>query len=490
MPKQRWILALLLSSFAVATTAQSGKPAAPVRSQNLPITTSSPQARRSFERAMRNFEEYRLNDTVQDLRVATKADPNFAQALILIAHLSRDPGEQRMARKKAEQLAPRVTPGEQLLIKWMAGSLENNNLQAIAAMNDLLAEYPKDRRLAFMAGGWLNSQQRFELAATVLERALALDPDYPAALNNIAYAYAYVGNFDKAFAAMDRYVALQPDEPNSHDSYGEILRMAGKFDGALEQYRMSVRLDPNFGSEVGIADTYALMGREQDARDEYGRAIVFAGTMSNKIQYELQSATTWIRENNRKQAEKSLLEVAKHAHAAGLANYEAEAHRMLAMYEPDLKSAMKQLQAAQQVLQEPHDLSPSVRDEELATILRVEVLRAADGGDLQSATTAVNQLQTMAEKSSSQMIQLCYHGASGALLMAQSKPGNAIADLEEDSNDPLSMRLLWKAYTATGASSQAQAMATRLAALNVPTVEQALVVPQFRATLLSQAGQP
>jgi len=33
-------------------------------------------------------------------------------------------------------------------------------------------------------------------------------------------------------------------------------------------------------------------------------------------------------------------------------------------------------------------------------------------------------------------------------------------------------------------------LAVKLAALNLPTVEQALVVPQFRVSLISQAGQP
>jgi hypothetical protein len=74
--------------------------------------------------------------------------------------------------------------------------------------------------------------------------------------------------------------------------------------------------------------------------------------------------------------------------------------------------------------------------------------------------------------------------------MAQEKYGDAISHLEEDTNDPLSMRLLWRAYTGAGAGSQAKAVAAKLAALNLPTVEQALVVPQFRATLVSQAGQP
>jgi tetratricopeptide (TPR) repeat protein len=266
--------------------------------------------------------------------------------------------------------------------------------------------------------------------------------------------------------------------------------MAGKFDAALEQYRQSVHIDPNFGSEVGIADTYALMGREQDAREEYARAIVFAGTQSDKVQYELQSAVTWIRDNNRKQAEKALAEVARHAHAAELARLEAEAYRVLALYEPDLKSAMGYLQSGQQVLHEAHVLSASDRDEEQARILRVRAIRSAEAGDLQSATEAVSRLEGMAGKSRSQVVQLCYHGAAGALLSAQGKSAEAVTHLEEDSADPISMRLLWKAYSNVGASAQAQALAAKLAAWNVPSVEQALVVPQFRSTLVSRMGRP
>ena len=439
---------------------------------------------------MRNFEDYRLNESLQHLREAAKADPKFAQAFILIAKISKDPAEQSAARRRAKSLASEVSPGEQLLIRWLAGAQEDDYLPAIAAMNDLLAMFPDDHRLAFLAGDWLTLQERYDQATVVLQHALALFPDYPAVLNDLAYTYAYAGDFDKAFAAMERYAALEPDEPNPHDSYGEILRMAGKFDAALEQYRMSVRIDPNFGSEVGIADTYALMGREQDAREEYDRAIVFAGTRSDKIQYELQLAATWIRENNRKQAEKALGDVAKHAHAAGLAFYDAEAQRILAMYEPDLKFAMKHLQLAQQVLQEPHELSASDRNDERARILRVRATRSAAAKDMQTAVEALNQLEAMAEKSRSQTIQLCYHGAVGAVLLAQGSAAEAIPHLEEDSNDPLSMHLLWRAYSSTGARAQAQALAAKLAALNVPTVEQALVVAQFRATAVSQAEQP
>jgi tetratricopeptide (TPR) repeat protein len=478
-----------LMGFAGATfkPAQLTQKNAPTK---LPVTTSSAEARKSFEKAMREFEQYRIPETLQDLRAATKADPNFAQAFILISRMTADPAEQTATCKRAKQLMVKVGPSEQLLIRWLAGAQENNYLPAIGAMNDLLAKYPRDQRLAYLAGDWLMQQRRYEQAVAVLERAVALFPDYAAALNDLAYGYADTGNFEKAFAAMDHYVALEPDQPNPHDSYGEILRMAGKLDAALEQYRMSIRIDSNFGSEVGVADTLALMGKEREAREEYDRAIVFAPSNSDKVQRELQSAVTWIRENNRKQAERALGDVARHAHSAGLGQLEAEAHRILGMYEPDWKAAMKHLQTAQEVLREEHEISASDRDEELARILRVRVARLAEGQGMDAASNAVKQLDTMARTSRSQVIQLCYHGAAGALLVAEGKFTEAIPHLEEGGTDPESMRLLWQAYNGTGASSPAQAIALKLAALNLPTVEQALVVPQFRVSLMSQAVQP
>ena len=490
---RRWCLYLLVFSSLIGFAPAESKPARPVpknASAKLPVTTSSAEARLSFEKAMRAFEEYRIAETLQDLRAATQADTNFAQAFILISRMTTDPAEQTATRTRAKQLAVKVSPGEQMLIRWLAAAQENNYLPAIAAMNDLLAKYPRDQRLAYLAGDWLMQQQRYEQAVAVLERALKLFPDYAAALNDLAYGYADTGNFEKAFAAMDRYVALQPDQPNPHDSYGEILRMAGKFDAALEQYRMSIRIDPNFGSEVGVADTYALMGKEREAREEYDRAIVFAPSNGDKVQRELQSAVTWIRENNRKQTERALSDVARHAHAAGLARLEAETHRILGMYEPDSKAAMKHLQAALDVMGEEHAISASDRDEEIARILRVRAARLADIQDIDSASNVVTQLETMAGTSRSQVIQICYHGAAGALLVAQRKFAEAIPHLEEGTGDPESMRLLWRAYTSTGATSDAQAIVSKLASLNLPTVEQALVVPQFRGSLVSQVGRP
>jgi tetratricopeptide (TPR) repeat protein len=487
----RWTaLLLMLCAAAFATT--GGKPhraKATATTVTLPVTTSSAAARQEFERAMVNLEALRRADAVNDLRATVKRDPKFAQAHILLSHLTHDPDEQLAARLRAEQLAPRATPGERLLIRWLSGVQENNYVPAIAAMNDLLAMYPKDHRTAFLAGRWLIHQRRYAQGTFVLERAVALFPDYPAALNELAYAYGFSGNFEKASALMERYVQLQPDQPNPYDSYGEILRAAGQYDAALDKYRMAIRVDPNFGSEFGVADTLAVMGREAEAREEYTKALMFVSSESDRVEYELQSALTWIRENNHKQVDKSLHEVAKHAHAVGLAKIEAEANRVMAMSAPDYKDATHHLKAAEHALDEGHPISKSDREEERALVLKVVAVRAAQNKSMEAATKAVAQLESMAQQSRSQVIQLAYHSAAGAVLSEQDKYAEAIPHLEEDTENPESMLLLWKAYKQTGAQEDAKLLAARLAGINEPTVEQALVVPQFRVMLADAQQQ-
>jgi len=455
----------------------------------LPVTTSSPAARQEFEHAMVDLEALRRSDAVNDLRATVKRDPKFAQAYVLLSHLTHDPDEQVSCRQRAEQLAAHATSGERLLIKWLSGVEENNYVPAIAAMNDLLAMYPQDHRTAFLAGRWLIHQRRYAQGIFVLEKAIALFPDYPAALNELAYAYGFTGNFDKAYALMDRYVQLQPDQPNPYDSYGEILRAAGRYDDAIQKYRMAIRVDPNFGSEFGVADTLAVMGKEQEARAEYAKALMFVSGESDRVAYELQTAITWIRENNHKQVDKSLHEVAKHAHAVGLAKIEAEANRVMAMSAPDYHDAVHHLKAAEHALDEGHPMSKSDREEERALVLETSAMRAAQNHSTETAAKVVAQLESMANQSRSQVIRLAYHSAAGAVLMEQQKYPEAIAHLQEDVENPEAMLLLYHAYVQSGAQEDAKLLAKRLTGMNEPTVEQALVVPQFRASLADEQKQ-
>jgi len=468
---------------------------------SLPVTTSSPEARALYQKGMADYENLYLERCNDDWRAAVKADPNLAVAWAWIAFNSSNPMEMSAARERAKALAPKTTPGEQLMITWVAKVQEGDFIGGISAMNDMLEMYPHDKHLIYLAGNWLLLENADDQAQKVLEKALAIDKKFPAALNDLAYVAARNREFAKAFAAMDRYVALLPNEPNPHDSYGELLRMAGNFEGSLQHYRAALKIDPDFvTSQVGLGDTYALMGNQEQARIEYDKAIRQAHNEADRLAYSMQKAMTWVRDGNFAEADNTFQEIAQIAHAEDQDLQEAQAFRHLAEYQADDKAALTYLKNAEDSLQLSSAISKSEKDEELSRIFRNRTVRAAHAGDPALAEKSMKLLEAMAAGSRDRVIQSSYNGAAGTLLMDQAsesqgrpdrtnldrtnfdqkKLDEAIGYLEEDQDNPFTMELLVQAYYQTNQSDKLAQAEARLRGTNVPSMEQALVVPAAR----------
>jgi tetratricopeptide (TPR) repeat protein len=281
---------------------------------------------------------------------------------------------------------------------------------------------------------------------------------------------------------MDRYVALLPREPNPQDSYGELLRMAGNFEGSLTHYRSALRIDPAFvTSQLGLGDTYALMGNQEQARIEYDKAIRFAFNEADRLTYSMQKAMTFVRDGNYGEADRNYLEIAETAHAKEQDLQEAQALRHMAEYQADDTVALKHLKLAEESLNHRTTISRSDRDEEMSRILRNRAVRAARAGNQPLADQSLHQLEALANGSRNRVIQSSCHGAAGSLLMDQKKYEDAIAHLEEDQDNPFTMELLVQAYYQTAQTDKLHAAEAKLRGTNVPTMEQALVVPAMRA---------
>jgi len=470
------VLALCLAAPLYAHHVKRGE------SSTLPVTTSSTAARELYEKGMSDYENLYLERSNQDWRAAVKEDPSLALAWAWIAFNSSDPQEVSVARAKAKELAPKLTSGEKLMVDWISKVQEGDFLGGITAMNDMLEMYPRDKHLLYLAGNWLMGENGNDQAQRMMEKALAIDKNYPAALNDLAYVDARNRQFAKAFAAMDRYVALLPKEPNPQDSYGELLRMAGNFEGSLTHYRAALKIDPDFvTSQLGLGDTYALMGNQEQARVEYEKAIRFAHNEADRLTYGMQKAMTFVRDGNYAEADKQLLETAETAHAKGQDLQEGQALRQMAEYQADDNAALKHLKLAEESLSHRATISASDRDEEMSRILRIRTVRAARAGNQPLADQSLHQLEALANGSRNRVIQSSYHGAAGALLMDQKKYEDAIAQLEEDQDNPFTMELLVQAYYQTEKPEKLHDAEAKLRGTNTPTMEQALVVPAARA---------
>jgi len=345
----------------------------------------------------------------------------------------------------------------------------------------------------------------------MFERVMQIDPKFADAYNEAAYCYARQGDLDKAFADIKRYTELVPNEPNPQDSFAEISRMAGRFEDALTHYRMSLKIDPTFHeSQLGLGDTYALMGDQQKARVEYAKAIA-TGSAVQKVTWSLQLAATYVREGDLAGADKAFTAVAEQAHAKDFANLEAEAYRSMSLYQLESAASLSLLAKAEAVLKEDHKVPQSLLNQELAAVLRTRVERAlvannqaaknpgdnagqnpgdyaGQNKDLANAT--LKQLQTLADANDADgIITSALHGAAGAVALAVGDYAAAVNHFEADESNAISMRSLITAYDKNGQQGNARRLGAKLASLNVPLIEQAVVVPEFRKQRAAMAAK-
>src|SRR5258708_36976463 len=181
------ILMCLMALSAYAATERKQPPAS--QATNITITTSRPDARKLFESGMVEFENEHIQRALENWQTAIKKDPSFALAHLFISEASYDSVEQKTERRRAKALAATVTPGERLLIKWLMGVQEEQYVTSIGAMNDLLAKYPGDKRIAFLAGRWLSLQEQYQQPSRFLAHAIALDAPYAPAWNRLAHCH-------------------------------------------------------------------------------------------------------------------------------------------------------------------------------------------------------------------------------------------------------------------------------------------------------------
>jgi tetratricopeptide (TPR) repeat protein len=470
-----FILAGLLVSFGLRAFAHDTP-------TGMHISTKSPQAHAFFEKGVEKMEMLHIEDGLENMRSAVKADPQFALGHIFLMFFSQDPTEKVAEREKALSSRDSANPEEKLIVDWLANASQAKLLPAIQSMNEVLQSYPHDKHLHWLAGWWLlldhNQSQR---AAAMFERVIEIDPKFADAYNEAAYCYARQNNFEKAFSYIKRYTELVPNEPNPQDTFAEISRMAGRFEDALTHYRASLKIDPKFReSQLGLGDTYALMGDQNKARAEYAKAIE-VGSPVQKVLWSLQTAATYVREGDLASADKAFNAVADQAHARDFANIESEAYRSMSLYQLESPAALRLLAKAESVLKEDHKVPQSLLNEELAVVLRTRVERAIAGNNKELADSTFKQLQALAEANNADgPIGNALHGAAGAIALAAGNYADAVNNFEEDDSNAISMRGLITAYEKNGQEGNARRLGGKLAALNVPLIEQAVVVPEFR----------
>jgi len=90
------------------------------------------------------------------------------------------------------------------------------------------------------------AQSRPDDALAAWQQAVAVNPNYPVALMNIANVQAERGKVDEAIAQYRTVLSLVPNATDAHYNLGNALRELGEMAQAIAHYDQALRLNPNY----------------------------------------------------------------------------------------------------------------------------------------------------------------------------------------------------------------------------------------------------
>ncbi len=223
------------------------------RARGLPIaevTTSSMEAYDLFLKGREYYEKLYNDEAVKYLSKAVELDPDFAVAHYYLARTYnrlREIKAERDAYEKAKALSEKATEKERLYIDAAyARALEQDETKRFRILEQITEEYPDEKMAHHFLAAHHRARGRLYQAIEEYKKVLELDPNFGWAMNELAYMYADVEDFDKATDYLRRYASVSPGDANPLDSMGEIYFRMGDFDGAIGKYREALNLKPDF----------------------------------------------------------------------------------------------------------------------------------------------------------------------------------------------------------------------------------------------------
>lgn len=188
----------------LSRTISKGKGLSALRIEKAPpkitdVTTNSMEAYNYFLRGREDYEKFYYADAKKFLQKAVELDPTFAVAYLYLGRSCESLYESKAgeeAYKKAKMYSNKATEKERLSIEASyASAIERDPDKRIRILQEIAQQYPDEKRVHYDLAIHYHTRQMFPEAIRESNKALALDPNYGAALNELAYEYAELGEF-------------------------------------------------------------------------------------------------------------------------------------------------------------------------------------------------------------------------------------------------------------------------------------------------------
>jgi TonB family protein len=84
----------------------------------------------------------------------------------------------------------------------------------------------------------------YSTCAQILERVVAIDPNYKNAWNYLGWTYNALGQYTKAESALRQAIAANPADPQAYNNLGQALAYQKRYEEAIPQYLKQIEVRP------------------------------------------------------------------------------------------------------------------------------------------------------------------------------------------------------------------------------------------------------
>ena len=152
---------------------------------------------------------------------------------------------------------------------------------------EILANDARQISALHLLGVVMIQTKRLESGVELIDKALAIKPDYAEALNNRGNALKELKRFDEALASYDRALAIQPAYAEALYNRGNVLQELKRFDEALASYDKALAIQPADAEALNSrGNALKELKRLDDALASYDKALAikpdYAEALNNR----------------------------------------------------------------------------------------------------------------------------------------------------------------------------------------------------------------
>lgn len=116
--------------------------------------------------------------------------------------------------------------------------------------------------------------KRFDTALELVNKAIAIRPDYADAYNNRGNVLQALDRYEEALASYDLAIELAPNSPLAHNNRGNALRKLDRLADSMSAYQKAIQLKGDYAEAYcNMGCVLADLGQVADARQFYQQSL-------------------------------------------------------------------------------------------------------------------------------------------------------------------------------------------------------------------------